>query len=238
MPSEDEDYDEDEVVTTETSEDVDDCPTTESDEGGATVHTVRAQVHVPQFLQTYLDKADKSKEMASELAKLEWLPAALQREVMEQCHKRTGNSPTVDNARDMQDFSAACKVIFCTGRVYASHVQLDQVADMFLKSWGVKKTHPGQSIWCFFLPTIHKKDRLTRDETKRRKNDASPKNDVCCPFRINYSLIGQQRRKKHKHILPKIYHRIKITTTCFEHTCNPSTISHRVLDQGKVPIEM
>jgi hypothetical protein len=52
----------------------------------------------------------------------------------------------VDNVRDLQGFSAACEVLFSIGRVYASHVQLDQVADMFLKSWGVKKTHTGQCI--------------------------------------------------------------------------------------------
>jgi hypothetical protein len=97
MPSDDEDYDEGDDVTTETSEDLDDKTMTESDEGGATLDKVSARL--------YLANEDKSKAMASELlAKRDWLPAVLQREVMEQCHNKwTGNNPTVDNARDIQD---------------------------------------------------------------------------------------------------------------------------------------
>jgi hypothetical protein len=130
----------------------------------------------------------------------------------------------------MEAFGTACASLFAKGRVYASHIQLDQVADLFLKSWGVKKTHPGQTIRCFFSPSIHKKTRQLYDQTKRRKVECSPKHQVSCPFKICYSLLGKDKQAREDKT-PKIFHHVKIATTCFEHTCNPSTTSHRMAIQ-------
>jgi hypothetical protein len=55
---------------------------------------------------------DKNKEKAAALAKRDWLPAALKREVMMHCYKSAGTAPTTDNARDMEAFSKACESLF------------------------------------------------------------------------------------------------------------------------------
>ena len=187
-------------------------------------NTRECRLYIPSFLEAY-DIANNwnSKSVIEELKKKDWMPTSLKREVMSLCYKRQGTESTLDNSRDMSGFATSCEKLFPCGRIFASPTQLDQVANMFLKSWGVKKIHPGQSIKCFYSPSVHKKERLTPDQTKRRKVPPSPKSTVKCPFRINYTLVDKGSEKK-----GKMFHRVKITSTCFEHTCNPSTTSHRI----------
>jgi galactitol-specific phosphotransferase system IIB component len=148
-------------------------------------------LHIPPFITI---NGTRDNETRDAITKLDWLPAGLKKEVMEQCYKKPLGLPTTDNQRDMNLFATACAKLFPEGRVFASHIQLDQAADMFLNSWDVKTTHPGQRISCFYAPSIHKCERLTMDETKHRTTLSSPKQHVCCPFRINYSLVGRNRQ--------------------------------------------
>ena len=179
-------------------------------------------IYIPDFLEEYDTVERKTKENADKITNFDWVPLPLKKEVSSHCYRRNTENPTTNNARDQEDFLDACNKLFPQKRIFASHRQLDQVADMFLSSWGVKKKHSGQQIRCFYSPDHNKKNRRVQDETKRRSVTPSPKEVVSCPFFINYSILGSCKG------VPKLFHRVRISRTCFEHTCNPSTISHRV----------
>ena len=179
-------------------------------------------IHIPLFYSEYDTEDKKTKPNADKISKYDWVPQPLKEHVASYCYKRNNHNNTVDNQRDMTDFTNACEKLFAKKRIFASHRQLDQVAEMFLSSWGVKKKHCGQQIRCFYSPDHNKMKRLTNNESKRRTVKQSPKEIVSCPFVINYTCIN------HNKSLPKLFHQVRITSCCFNHTCNPSTMSHRL----------
>ena len=73
--------------TTDTSNEVTEDPTTTSDVEEDAVDAGVPSIAIPAFCNEKFLGVDKSKDMAADLAKRDWLPEALKREVMHHCYK-------------------------------------------------------------------------------------------------------------------------------------------------------
>ena len=148
----------------------------------------------------------------------------MQEEIQQCLPKRADINNNGENTRDHQSLELSAARLFPEGRVFASHKQLDQAMRHFSSAWAFQMTHPSTFIGCHYGAPVHK-PRLHSDESKRRKLSHQPKLQVKCPFTIKYAPLGRPRKVADR--LPKIHYRVKITHTCFQHTCGLNTRTHR-----------
>jgi hypothetical protein len=181
-------------------------------------------LYVPDFVDDHDPDNPQSKK---ELEEGNWVTFGLELELKECLPTRVDVSLDGDNRRDSQSLQVAASRMFPVGRIFASSKQLEQVCRRFADAWAFQITHSGKKLACHFAPSIHKKSRLHEDETKRRKIPQNPKEAVACPFQILYSLLGGPKSTHKDAKISKIYYRVKITNSCFKHSCGLNTRSHR-----------
>jgi hypothetical protein len=180
-------------------------------------------LHLPDFVDDHDPDNPQSKK---ELEKGKWVTFGLKlKECLPTC---VDVSLDGDNRRDSQSLQVAASRTSPVGRIFASSEQLEQVCRQFADPWAFQITHSGKKLTCHFALSIHKQSRrLHADETKRRKILQNPKEEVACPFQILCSSLGVPKCMHKDAILPKICCRVKITNSCFKHSCGLNTRSHR-----------
>jgi hypothetical protein len=114
-----------------------------------------------------------------------------------------------DNKRDPIAFQHKIAQLFPVGRIFASFKQINQIADMFLGAWAIKKTSHSKSIQCAYSATHDKKDRKHPDLSKRRKLEPALELVYKCPFIIWYTSVAYCKNRALKK--PDIFYHVKIT---------------------------
>ena len=203
-------------------------------------------LYLPSFYDEYMD-LDKypPERYKAELSKKNWLTPELINEISACAPTRIEIDPTRDNLRDKVAHERATKRLFPKGQIFASHVQLGQVAEKFGNLWAFQITRPGCSIACHFSKPTY----LSRSKGCR-KRDESMKSKVNCPFRINYTKLGCRRHLRvrktasdapgdQNSVPSKVYFRVQISSTSPHHCCKLDTPSHRIAIQnsGKFVME-
>ena len=136
-------------------------------------------------------------------------------------------------------FAVNCNLLFPKGRLFASSKQLDQVADTFLEAWAVSKLVNGKKISCSFSEDRKRKSTVFPIEDppgSTREHPISLKEQIKCPFKILFSLVGHKEINKK----PGIFYRVKITNVDPNHTCRMSVAHHHLAlqRQGKLEINI
>jgi hypothetical protein len=182
-------------------------------------------IYISNFLQEY-DLSELSLEQQKiELLQKDWLCSGLIHEIELLFPSQSEIKANDDNKRDPLAFQQKISQLFSPGHFFASFKQLDQVADIFLGVWAVKKIHNSKSICCAYSRTRKKKDRKHIDLSKRQKLEPTLKSVYKCPFTIRYSFVAYCKNKALKK--PDIFYHVKITQVNYQHTCQMSRIFHR-----------
>ena len=113
----------------------------------------------------------------SKFDSLNWITVDLQNEIQSCCPTKDEISNLSNGRRDNGSFSNKCSKLFFEGRIFASRKQLDQVSEMFLKSWCCRKIHTSKSIRCFYDKESYNK-RL-KDKNIPKRSQSSLKEVVC-----------------------------------------------------------
>ena len=157
----------------------------------------------------------------------DWLTSSLIEELQQYLPQDQDIDKSKNNQRNKDAFNLAMSKMFYSGRIFASAKQLHQAVSYLAKWWAFESVQYGKYIGCSFTKTSHKYIPVA-DETKRRKQPKSLKDLYQCPFKINFSYVNYSTVECKK---PSIMYRVKVTSTCFEHTCNLDTEQHRIAIQ-------
>lgn len=105
-------------------------------------------LYIPAFVERYrelnLDVQDEKNKLLSE----NWLGSSLLDEITSYFPKQSDINYEDENKCDPVAFQHNVGKMFPVGRIFASSKQLDQVAEMLLSNWGIKKVHNAKSICC------------------------------------------------------------------------------------------
>merc|ERR1740124_959885 len=147
---------------------------------------------------------------------MNWITPRLQQEI-DNCSppaelSSDSNDDNEDDANIItsDSFKEAFHKLFPEKRIFASHIQLGQVATKLADLWSFRIANAGMTIQCHFGAPTYK------GRGKNIRNRISMKELIKCPFRINYTSMTKDRRNK---LLPKVYYRVRISSTNATHTC-------------------
>jgi hypothetical protein len=180
---------------------------------------------IPNFLQEYSLSNKSLEEQSKELLGKDWFTSGLTYQIESLFPTPTDIQVNDDNKRDPIAFQHKIAQLFPVGHIFASFYQIDQVADMFLGAWAIKKTSHSKSIQCAYSTTHDKKDRKHPDVSKRRKLEPTLKSVYKCLFIIWYSFVAYCKKRALKK--PDIFYHAKITHINYHNTCQMSTTFHR-----------
>ena len=135
-------------------------------------------LYLPSFYNDYMDfEKYPPNVFKEELSKKNWVTDELLEEIRQCAPSTTDIDSTRDNLRDKVAHERATKRLFPKGQIFASHVQLFQVAKQFGSLWAFQVTRSGCAIKCHFVkPTYQSRSKGLRH------TDKSMKRSVSCPF--------------------------------------------------------
>ena len=116
----------------------------------------KPKLYCPEFIPNLYDTNKfPVNETKNVLSKKNWITLELRNEVLKLFPTKEDIDVSDGNRRDRDAFARNASRLFPIDRIFYSHKQLDQVADLFCNAWAVKKTHPGKYIGCYFGKSIH-----------------------------------------------------------------------------------
>jgi hypothetical protein len=179
-------------------------------------------LYVPEFLESELQSGDDIQVINQHLMCKNWLTPGLVEEITS-LFPRTADITSESGERNKEMFAVNFNQLFPKGRLFASSKQLKQVADMFLEAWAVSKSVYGKKISCSFSEDRKRKSSVfpIEDPTgSTREHPVSLKEQIKCPFKILFSLVGHKEINRK----PKICFQVRITNVDPNHTCKLSEL--------------
>lgn len=199
------------------------------------------QIYIPDWYEEVMTSSEDKEAIEKDLKQRCWVTDDLSTEIRN--HYPTSDEIIVNRSignctRDMTAFQKKCAAVFPTGRIFMSYKQVQQAAKHFLTGWNCKKSGGGMFVSCFYSKRQGTSSyKSSCEPAKRRSIQPSLKEQFQCPFIIRYTFHPNDRDTT----LPNIFHKVRITTCNYEHTCELSSIFFKTanrMSRGKVKINL
>lgn len=154
-----------------------------------------------------------------------WLDSHLAQEI--ELSKPNTNDIGEDGQRNVERIAEECGNFFFPDREFCCKSQLHAMLDSFATNWAFSVATGGSKLKCSFAPPDKPSASGAKSNVspkKRRKITISLKQNMQCPFAINYAILYRYSPNG----MPSSKLPVKVTSVNFNHTCNPAPAIHRL----------